>query len=271
MPIRIVPIATNRGLSSLLLGVLALIAGCSLLAPSVAPAAHRRALTAGEGESPSVPRGVCSIALTAPSAQVPAGEPLALSGSLSCGNREEASEQAVSLYCRVLGIPGFTLCASATSAPDGSFEIRTLEALKSNELLYASAVGARSPRILVKPTSLVTISGPPSGAQLLIPGHTAAATALATNTITFTGTVTPAAPGTRVVLQRERDGSTGQWRRIALGEVGPEGAYSISHTFLLPGNATVRVVARGHGSLVSASEALTYVISRHQRSVTAGH
>jgi hypothetical protein len=81
--------------------------------------------------------------------------------------------------------------------------------------------------------------------------------------VTFAGTVSPATAGMRVVLQRERP--DGHWQRIALAEANAEGAYSITHTFLLPGEASVRVVARGHGNLDTASETRTYLVSRHQR------
>jgi hypothetical protein len=106
-------------------------------------------------------------------------------------------------------------------------------------------------------------SAPADGAQLLLPGQGANASALASNTVTITGTVSPATAGTRVALQRERP--NGKWQRIALGEVSAEGTYSITHTFVLPGSASVRVVARGHGNLDTASETRTYVVARHQR------
>lgn len=248
MSIRTLPIDNHRRLSAWLLGVMLTFGLAVMLGPSPASAAHH---------------GACSITIAGSSTPITAGEGASVSGTLSCASTEESSEQTVSVYCHSAGGWGSSVCATATTASDGSFTTQT-EPLQTNSLLFASVQGARSPRIEVKLSSLVSIaSAPADGAQLLLPGQGANASALASNTVTITGTVSPTTAGTRVALQRERP--NGRWQRIALGEVTAEGTYSITHTFVLPGRASVRVVARGHGNLDTASETRTYVIARHQR------
>jgi hypothetical protein len=248
MSIRAFPIDNGRRLSTWLLGAILTLGLTVLLAPSAASAARH---------------GACSITIAVAPAPIKAGEGAGVSGVLSCASPEVSSEQTVSVHCRSAGASGSSICATATTATDGSFKTQT-EPLQTNSLLFAGAQGARSPRIEVKLGALVSItSAPADGAQLLLPGQGASASALSSNTVIVSGTVSPVTAGTRVALQRERP--NGRWQRIALGEVTGEGTYSITHTFLLPGSATVRVVARGHGNLDTASETRTYLISRRQR------
>lgn len=125
--------------------------------------------------------------------------------------------------------------------------------------------GTRSGRRAVRVAPEVTIVGPPEGTQLIAAGVHRGASASTSAAVTFTGTVTPQEEGSKVVLQRERIGSGDEWRRIALGQVGPEGTYSISHSFAQPGNVNIRVVVRSPGrSLPGVSEPLSYEISQRQ-------
>jgi hypothetical protein len=83
--------------------------------------------------------------------------------------------------------------------------------------------------------------------------------------VIFTGTVTPADPGTRVILQRQNAVTGNEWRRIDVGRVTPGGTFSITHTFVVPGDANIRVLVRSQGRNVpSASNLLNYEISQAQ-------
>lgn len=231
----------------------------TLLAPSSALAAQQRLGTLQRD-------GACTLALTAGSQKLTAGEGAALSGALSCSTPEEAAEQIVTVYAHSVGTHGFFAGASTTTLADGTFALET-EALTANTILYVSAQGARSPRVQIEIAPHVSVEAPPSGTQLLMASHHASAASLpATNTVTFKGTVSGAPAGTRVVLQRERPGGAGEWRMVALGEVDGEGHFSITHTFRIPGSTTVRILARAHGFTSGASEPLTYTIERQQRS-----
>src|ERR1700689_2442122 len=62
--------------------------------------------------------------------------------------------------------------------------------------------GTRSGRRAERVAPEVTILGPPEGTQLIAAGVHRGATASASATVTFTGTVTPQEEGSKVVLQR---------------------------------------------------------------------
>src|SRR5206468_1030620 len=58
---------------------------------------------------------------------------------------------------------------------------------------------------------------------------------------------------------------SGIWRRIGSSRLDGAGSYSITHTFRLPGEARVRLLARSAGRLATiASEPLTYEIAQRQ-------
>ncbi len=82
--------------------------------------------------------------------------------------------------------------------------------------------------------------------------------------MTFAGTVGPDAAGARVALQRESDSVAENWHRVALGEVGANGEYSITHTFFVPGAIDVRVVVRARGLQAGVSEPLDLQLAHRQ-------
>ena len=85
----------------------------------------------------------------------------------------------------------------------------------------------------------MTLTGPPEGTQI---------TTGAPNQQTFSGTVTPADVGARVILQRQNAVTGDEWHRIGIGQVvaggSTGGEYTITHTFRVPGDASIRVLVR---------------------------
>jgi hypothetical protein len=82
---------------------------------------------------------------------------------------------------------------------------------------------------------------------------------------TFTGTVTPADVGARVILQRQNAVTGDEWHRIGFGSVEADGNYTITHTFRVPGDASIRVLVRSDRiNSPSASTPLEYEISQAQ-------
>lgn len=215
-----------------------------------------------DGERHLTRKGSCAVAIEVAPRHLIAGETATISGSLTCASSAQASEQTVTIYQHLTGAPGFS--ALGTLAPEASGAFRfTSEPLEANGVFYASVQGARSRRVSVSVAPLVTISGPPADAQLSIPSRRDARGArLASNTVTITGAVSPVRAGAMVMLQRE-GAIEGNWQRIAVGEVGADGRYSLTHSFGIPGTASVRVVVQGHG-LPGVSEPLTYQIARRQ-------
>jgi hypothetical protein len=64
----------------------------------------------------------------------------------------------------------------------------------------------------------------------------------------------------------QRRAATGnEWHRIDIGKVGPGGAYTITHTFVFPGDANIRALVRSQRpNSPSPSNMLTYEISQAQ-------
>jgi hypothetical protein len=243
-----------------LLAALTLAIGPGVLLPSAALASRQRPRAeAGAGAFAS---RACRVQLEVTPSRLTAGESATASGSLICPSSPAPGEQTVTLYSRSAGSSAFSALATATSQASGAFRLTT-EPLQSSEVLYARAADGRSAPVLVHVATAVTISGPPTGTPLAIVAGRGTGAAHATNTLTFTGTVAPAQTGATVVLERE-GAIEENWMKIATGEVGEDGRYSITHTFGIPGTATVRVVAHDPGLLRSASEPLTYQIARRQ-------
>jgi hypothetical protein len=170
----------------------------------------------------------------------------------------------VTLYERSSGgAPGFAAAATATTEADGSYHLTTPE-LTGNTVLYVRSARGRSPHRRVRVAPGITLLAPPDGSHLWPARRGAdesAPSAGPSSTVTFSGTVTPAAPEELVVLQRERPAGSGHWRRVAVTHPDEAGNYSVTHTFRRAGEASVRVVVRSHGRRpVAASAPVSYVI-----------
>ena len=151
---------------------------------------------------------------------------------------------------------------TATTEANGSYQL-TPPAFDTDTAFTVRAERSLGAHTQVKVAPKVTIAGPALGAQLSTRGDHASGAAR--NTFTFTGTVSPAPAGGRVALQREYAASGEQWRTIAFATIGPEGQYSITHSFSSPGEVSVRVVVHPRGPiLAAASEPLSYDIAQAQ-------
>jgi hypothetical protein len=206
----------------------------------------------------------CSVDLAATPSILNATEPLQLVGAVSCPEAASAAGQTVTLYQKLAHAPGFNAVATTTTEEDGAFKF-VQTGLEVNSVFYVLAADASSARASVKLAPQVTLSSPATGTPLFIGGGPAArASAAGSSAVTFTGTVTPADPGTTVVLQREYRREA--WHEIAVGVVGEEGKYTIVHTFARPGQANLRVVVHGHKlDMTAASTPVSYQISRRRQ------
>jgi hypothetical protein len=201
------------------------------------------------------PSGRCRIDLNVAPREITAGDPVLAYGRLFCDRRVNAAGQTVSLLEHSFGTPGYTVVQSTTTGPLGFYEL-TQTGVNTNSVFFVRSHGAQSGRRRVRVAAQVTLNGPPEGTQLLTG---------APNAVRFTGTVSPADAGARVILQRQNALTGNEWRRIGIGTVGPEGDFSIPHTFVVPGDANLRVLVRSHGTNIpSPSNVLTYEISQAQ-------
>lgn len=233
----------------------ALIAATSLLAlaPAAASADHRSA-----HKHPS-PRGRCAINIRVAERQITAGEQVEVKGLLRCTPPASAGSQAVTLYEHVAGTAGYVPVQSTTTDANGFYGFKP-PALDANTSFYVRSHGAQSGREKARVSLQVTLTGPPEGTQI---------TTGAPNKQTFSGTVSPADVGARVILQRQNAVTGNEWHRIGIGQVvagGPTGGtYTIAHTFRVPGDASIRVLVRSDRiNSPSASTPLEYEISQAQ-------
>jgi len=178
-----------------------------------------------------------------------------LFGRLTCAKGAETAGQAVTVYEHLAGHATQTIGTATTQT--GGYYTFLAPAPVLDTVYYVSAAGATSLKRQVRVAPQVTISGPAEGSEL----HTGAA-----NRATFSGTVSPAAAGAIVVLQREAATAHEEWVVIQHGIVGAGGTYTFVHDFLVPGDANIRVLVRAHGryTVYGASSQLSYVISQAQ-------
>jgi hypothetical protein len=154
-------------------------------------------------------------------------------------------------------VPGFTYVQSTTTEANGSYKFQPADGVvETSRIWHVRTHGAESANKGVLVGAQVTLAGPPEGTQILTG---------APNKVTFTGTVTPADAGARVILERQNALTGNRWHRIDLGQVEASGAFSITHTFIVPGDASLRVLVRSQGRNVpSVSNLLGYEISQAQ-------
>jgi hypothetical protein len=203
------------------------------------------------------PNGRCRISINVAPRYITAGDPVVIFGRLVCHPGAAEAGQVVRLYHHLTRVPGSTYVQSTTTDAHGFYEFARADGVvETNRSWYVRSHGARSARKAIKVAAQVTLVGPPEGTQIL--------TGVA-NKVTFTGTVNPADVGARVILQRQNAETGSEWRRIDSGQVEAGGNFTIVHTFIVPGDANIRVLVRSQGRNVpSASEVLGYEISQAQ-------
>jgi hypothetical protein len=205
------------------------------------------------------PSGRCALSMYVSPHHIHAGDEVVIFGRLRCSNPANDANQEVKLFHHLAGLPGFSVAQSTTTDSVGFYEFSPADApVETNRSWFVLSHGARSATKRVKVDAQVTLSGPTEG-QLLT-GFP--------NRVTFTGSVSPADIGARVILQRQNSLTGNEWHRIDSGVVvasGTSGAFTIVHTFIVPGDANIRVLVRSQGrNIPSESNELSYSISQAQ-------
>ena len=206
----------------------------------------------------SSPLGRCRASIQVVPRRTTAGEPVVVFGRLTCRGRTSAADQVVRLFHHLRGgAPGFTYVQSTTTDAQGFYQFQRADGVvETSRVWHVRSHRAESANKGVLVAAQVTLSGPPEGTQILTG---------APNKVTFTGTVNPADAGARVILQRQNALTGNEWHRIDIGEVEANGDFSITHTFIVPGDASIRVLVRSQGRNVpSTSDVLGYEISQAQ-------
>jgi hypothetical protein len=233
------------------------------LVPAGASAAkHHRA----KRHAHAISAGGCHLNINAAPRLVQAGESALVFGQLTCNGGTSVASQAVTVLERSAPSSAVTTAGTATTDSTGNYQL-TAPPLQTNSEFFATAVGAQSGRKTVRVSPKVTVSGPPDGSQLFTgAGPFLRAHGLRSNKVTFSGTVNPADVGATIALQRENTIGVEEWHRIGrMSKVGPGGTYTIRHTFVVPGEANIRVVVlASKKNATGASEPLSYEISQSQ-------
>jgi hypothetical protein len=236
------------------------------LTPAIAAAAAMLALapTAASAAKPGLgtekPVKHCRVVTYAEPRTVTVGEQVQALGQVLCGSpAASAASIPVSIYARSQGQSQYHLVTTLTSGSNGTFSLPP-QTITSDVWFYAVALGHRSATSRVRFAPLVTLSGPPVGTPI-ITGKA--------NAVTFSGTVGPLFPsdaGAEVILQRENSSSFEEWIPIQITTVKAGNVFTIKHTFVVPGDANLRVLVRPHHkySVRGTSEELSYGISEPQ-------
>lgn len=202
------------------------------------------------------PNGRCAINMNVAPHEIVAGDPVVIFGRLRCSDPANGANQEVKLFHHLAGLPGFNFVQSTTTDANGFYEFSRADGVvETNRSWYVRSHGARSATKRIRVAAQVTLSGPTQG-QLL--------TGFA-NRVTFTGTVSPGDVGARVILQRQNATTGSDWHHIDSGVVDSAGNFTIVHTFVVPGDANIRVLVRSQGrNIPSESNVLAYSISQAQ-------
>ena len=196
----------------------------------------------------------CKLNLNAEPRTITSGESPQVFGRLRCPGGAGAA-QTVTVYGHSIGEA--TKAIGTTTTDSGGYYTLVAPGPATDTLYYAQAAGATSTSKAVRVAPQVTIHGPAESAALLTGVR---------SRVLFAGTVSPSDAGAEVVLQREQSVAVEEWHRIQRSIVGAHGEYSFVHTFVIPGDANIRVVVRPHRrfSAYGASTPLSYVISQRQ-------
>lgn len=230
----------------LIAGAVAAVAVCACSAS----AAYARAPGAGQRSSSG-----CRVSLGFLERVITAHESATAVGTVSCPKAPGApAGEAVTLYERPAGSPTYTVAASGKTEAGGAYALVAPD-VTSDSSFYVAAAGATSATREVDVLAEVSLKGPPEGVVFTRTARRPAAR--------FEGTVSPAAKGALVVLQRQNALNGNGWLSIGYGRVSETGTFTILHNFVVPGPANIRVLVRGSGIvLASPSNILGYEVSQ---------
>jgi hypothetical protein len=201
--------------------------------------------------------GRCSININVAPREIVAGEPVTIFGRLRCVNQANAAHQEVKLFHHlVAGTRGYSFVQSTTTDANGFYELANVDGVvETDRSWFVHSHNARSGSKGIRVAAQATLTGPAEG-QLLT-GFP--------NRVTFTGTVSPADVGARVILQRQNAATGSEWHHIDTGVVDASGNFTIVHTFVVPGDANIRVLVRSQRrNIPSESNVLSYSVSQAQ-------
>jgi len=182
-----------------------------------------------------------------------AGQGVLIYGAL---RGSDDANQPIYLYHRINPAARFTLIGRTTTNADGFYEfVRADGIVNSNRnwfVLGPDGTHSRTVHEWVSP--IVTLS-------------TSTTSGLTGQPVTFTGNVFPDHPNQRVFLQEQDSASGTAWHTIAVGMTDSSSNFSISHTFKLPGDYTLRAFfPRDPRNIAGESSVLTIPVQQAENS-----
>jgi hypothetical protein len=176
------------------------------------------------------PRRKSAVTIQPSSDPLPYGSAVTLSGTIA-----GPPDQNVTLYAQT-GTGAFVPVAKASAV--GSTYTFSQSPLQSTRYRVASAL-ASSPVLAETVTFALTSTAAPASATV-------------GETLTFTGSVTPAHEGQQVDLERENLSGLGGYHVIASGTTSSSGAYSLAYAFHEIGSALLRISVPGNTEVATA-------------------
>jgi hypothetical protein len=223
----------------------------SLIAAALVAAGSSVALVLPQAAS-AAPRAHHRISIRATPNPALAGDDVVIGGRLSgpanVGRR-------VLLYHEPALQHVFTLVETTKTIAGGFYGFNRLPGVvDTNRKFFVISDGVVSRVVRERVEALVDLNAP---------GNTNVTTGVP---MVFTGTVDPPHVGGTLLLQRQNAVIGGDdWHTIGHGTIGAGGAFSITHTFVVPGDANIRVLLRPDVLNVrSPSEPISLQISQKQ-------
>ncbi len=188
-----------------------------------------------------------SFTIGSPSPVIADGQSATITGTLYAPGSSTTPQGGVQvgLYGRQWG-GGFTLLATATTAPDGSYSFTQTPLHSTVYRVRTTGAGAQ----LTAPLYL--------GVRDVVSVSASAQSVNVGDSVTLSGTVAPGHAGHVIFLQRQD--SAGNWVDLELGFVHRGSRYALSYTFGQPGSVNLRVQVPGgpvNLGAVSTTEGIT--------------
>jgi hypothetical protein len=206
-------------------------------APAIATAAphHNRGLTIN-----AVPKPII------------AGEGVLIYGQL---NGAASAGQTIYLYHRIDPAPSYSLIGKTTTSAAGFYEFTRVEGrvLSNRSWFVRGPSGSHSRTVHERVAALLSLA-------------TAKTSATTGQPVVFTGSIAPAHPLQRVLLQEQSSSSGSAWKTIAAAFTDGGSNFSVPHRWARPGTYTLRVLLNGSARNITAeSDSVTVTIQQAQK------
>jgi hypothetical protein len=197
------------------------------------------------------PRHNYGLTIAATPNPIGAGEGVLIYGKLV---GSDVANQRIVLYHRITPQSQFTPITVTRTNSFGFYEIARAEGIvESNRSWFALGPGRTHSRTINEYVfSAVTLA--------------ASTTTVDTGTpVQFSGTVTPAHPDQRVLLQKQVSDSGDGWQTIGTAVTGSDSSFTLTRAFLRPGSYTVRALfPRDPRNLAGQSDPVTITVAQPQ-------